>query len=275
MKLNFKKAVNDVFGLRFYWVYIFLAAVIATLSSIIQSTKGMPLHNAISNVISIFTYISTGYLLIMVNNLLHDNDLNNNDETFWQNFWNSTKKGLKCFLGTLLNTIIVFAFGALIAMVCVLTFMAITHIAITENNLFHYTSLKIILGLLALVLVVFMLFILKFLPIAFAENFSLKIMFCWRKVFKEFFFNGKAKKTLAIIGIYILIELTIFLMMFIMLFTLNLAFIYTIKTLLTNHYVLAAFLINISAVITPFLGAMAHFMLMSIIYNMLADVYKQ
>ncbi len=274
MKLNFKKAVSDVLSLKYYWIYIFLAAIVATLSSIFQSAKGLPFHDAISNVISIFTYISTGYLLIMINNLLNNKELNNADENFLQNFWNSTKNGFKCFFGTLLNTVIIFSAGAIVALMVVLVFMAITRIAVNEQNILSFPALKVALGLLAIILIILMLFVLKLLPIAYSENFSIKAMFCWRKVFKEFFQEGKTKKTLAILGIYILVELAIFLTLFLTMVIFNLIFMYTVKTLLVNHYVLTAFIINLSAVAVPFIISIAHFMLMSLIYHMLTDVYK-
>ena len=274
MNLNFKKSVNNVFSLKYFWIYLFFAAVVTTLSSILQSAKEVPFHNSISNFISIFSYISTGYLLIVINNLLHENNLNNDNENFWQNLWNSTKKGLKYFLGSLANMIIVFSVGAIIAISAVLIFMAVTHNTVTENNIFTFWQLKLILGCLAIILSIFMLFILKLLPIAYAENFSIKDMFCWKKVFKTFFQKGKTKTTLAILGIYILFLIAIFLTMFLIMFIVNLLFVYTIKTLLTNNYVAAAFLINLSGVITPFFAATAHFILISIVYNMLAYTYK-
>lgn len=275
MNLNFKKACSDVFSLKYIWIYVFFAAVIGTLSSIFQSAEGIPYHKALSNIISVFTYISTGYLLIMVNNLLHENNLNNENENFWQNLLNSTKKGFKCFFGTLLNTLIVFFFGAIIALAFVLIFMAVTHIAITENNILSFPFLKITLGLLAIVLMIFMLFILKLLPIAYAEEFSIKAMFRWKKVFKVFFLQNNAKKTFCIIGLYIISELIIFLTMFLLMFAFNIAFIFLAKSLLATHYVLTAFLINISSVMIPFLGAIAHYLLISIIFNMLTYVYKK
>ncbi|MBR2525003.1 hypothetical protein IKE67_00915 [bacterium] len=275
MTLNFKKAYSNVFSLKYLWIYIFFAAAVATLSSIFQSAKGIPYYKTISNLISVFTYIPIGYLLIMVNNLLHDRELNDNNETFLQNFWNSVKKGLKCFVGIFLNIIIVFLFSLIIALAFVWIFMAITHIEVNANNITSFPFLKIVLGLIATAFIICMLFILKLLPVAYADNFSLKAMFCWKKVFKEFFQKEIFKKTLAILGIYIAVELIIFLIMFLMLFSFNIALIFIIKNLLLNHYVIAALLINLSNVIVPFLGAIAHFILISIIYNMLADVYKK
>lgn len=275
MNLNFKKACSEVFSLKYLWIYVFFAAVIATLSSIFQSAEGVPFYKALSKLISIITYISTGYLLIMVNNLIHDRSLNDENETFLQNFWNSTKKGFHFFLGILSNTFIIFFIGAVTALIFICIFMAVTHIEVNANNITSFPFLKIVLGLLAIVLITLMLFVLKLLPIAYADNFSLKVMFCWKKVFKIFFQQDKTKKTAAILGIYILAELTIFLVMFLMMFVCNLIFIFMIKTLLMNHYILAAFLINTSNVIIPFLGAIAHFILVGIIYNMLAEVYKK
>ncbi len=274
MNLDFKKALKDVFGLKYFWIYILIFAVITTLSSIIQSAKVIPYNSLISNIISIFTYIAIGYLFIMIHNLLNNKELNT-EENFGQNLWNSTKKGLKAFVGTLSNTIIGFLFGSFIAISSVLIFMKITHNVITENNLFSFPELIVIFSVIAILMTIYMLFVLKLLPVAYAENFSLKAMFCWRKVFKEFFKKGRIKATFTVIGIYVLSIILIFTIMFITMFLFNLILVYSIKTLLNNHFILVSFLINLSSVITPFLISIMHFMLSGFIFHLLSQIYKE
>ena len=275
MNLDFKKAITDLFSLKYFWIYLLIFAVVTTLSSIIQSAHGIPYNSLISNVISIFTYIATGYLFIMVNSLLNDKSLNIDDETFGQNIWNCAKKGLKAFLGTLSNTIIGFLFGSLIAIISVFAFMKLTNNLITENNLLSFPALNIIFLLIVLFLMIYMLFVLKLLPVAYSENFSLKMMFCWRKVLKKFFQKGNIKDTLSVICIYAFSIIIIFLVMFSLMFLFNLIFVYFMKILLMKNYVAVAFLINISSVITPFAISMMHFILSGFVYHLLGQIYKR
>lgn len=275
MNLNFKKAFSDVFSLKYFWVYLFIFAVITTLSSIIQSAKVIPYNNFISNCISIFAYIATGYLFLMINNLINNKDINNNDESFIKNIIESTKKGLKAFVGTLANTLIGFICGSFVAIISVFAFIKITHNVVTEDNLFHFPVLNIIFAVIAIVLMVYMLFVLKLLAVAYCENFSLKMMFCWRKVFNRFFRKGNAKETLAAIGIYVFSIIFIFVTMFLLIFLFNFILIYFIKTLLNSHFVAVAFLINISYVIAPFFIAMFHYILSGYIFHLLGQVYKK
>jgi len=275
MNLDFKKAITDLFSLKYFWIYLLSFAVITTLSAIIQSAKVIPYNSLISNIISVFTYIAIGYLFVMVNNLIHNRELNVNDENFAQNLWNCTKKGLKAFVGTITNTIIGFLFGSLFAIAAVFSYMKVTNTVITENNLFSYPLLNLIFGLIAIFLTVYMLFVLKLLPVAYSENFSLKIMFCWRKVFKSFFQKGKTKKTFTVIGIYVISLITILLIMLAIMFLFNLVLIYFAKTLLAKHFVAVAFLINISSVIAPFTISMLHFILSGFIYHLLGQIYKE
>lgn len=274
MNLDFKKAFNDVFHLKFFWAYLFIFTIITTLSTILQSAKGVPYNNLIANILSIFTYISFGYLYIMTNNLLKDKDLNNEDETFFKNLWDSAKKGLKSFVGILANTFIGFFFFAIIAIICVFLFIKKTGIMITENNIFSYPILITIFAVITLFLTIYMLFVLKLLPVAYSENFSLKTMFCWRKVLKIFFKKDNAKNTFKVIGLYFLTVVTLFLILFLVMFLFNLIIVYSIKTILTEHFVFAAFLLNVSAVITPFIAGMLNYIVSAVTYHLLGQIYK-
>ncbi len=274
MNLDFKKAFKDVFNLKYFWAYLFIFTVITSLSTILQSAKGVPYNSLIANILSVVTYVSFGYLYLAVNNLLNDKELNNEDETFFENLWCSTKKGLKCFVGILANTFIGFVCSALFAIICVFIFIKKTGTMITENNLFSYPILIAIFAVLAVLLTIYMLFVLKLLPIAYSENFSLKTMFCWRKVLKRFFKKGNTKNTFKIIGLYFLTVITLFLMLFLVMFLFNLIVVYSIKTLLVNHYLIAAFLLNISAVITPFIAGMLNYIISAVTYHLLGQIYK-
>lgn len=271
MNLDFKKAFKDVFSLKYFWVYLFIFAVVTSLTSIVQGAKSMPYHTSISNIISVFTNISSGYLLIMVHNLLNNNELN--DETFAKSFWNSTKKGFKAFLGTLTNTIIVFTFGSLIAIAATLIFIKITKNVVTEMNLFSFPILNVIFVLIVLLISIFMLFVMKLLPIAYSKEYSLKEMFCWRKVFKAFFQKGKSKDTFLVLLSYIFILLISFAVLWGITFIFDLIMVYFTKVLLINHYMAYLIITHISNVIGPFIIGMFHFCLQGVIYHLLSQVY--
>lgn len=275
MNLDFKKAFKDVFSLQYFWFYLLFFAVITTLSFIMQSAKVILYNNLISNIFSVFAYISTGYLFLMINNLLKNNNLNNENETFFMNLLNSTKKGLKGFVGILANTIFGFLIGSVFAIISVLLFIKKTHILINENNLFDFPLLNIVFIIIAVFLTIYMLFVLKLIPTVYSENFSLKVMFCWRKVFKEFFKKGKRKATLSVLGIYIVSILIIFAILFAGIFLFNLVLIFSMKKLLVNHYVLVAFLVNLQGVIVPFLAACFNFAISGIIFHLLSQIYKK
>jgi len=271
MNLDFKKAVKDVFGLKYFWVYLFIFAVVTTLSSITQSIESMPYHTLISNFISIFTYIASGYLFIMVHNLLNNTELNN--EAISESLWNSAKRGLKAFIGTLVNTLIIFFFASLIAVGSTFIFIKTTGNTITEMNLFKFPVLNVIFLIIVLFVSLFMLFILKFLTIAYSKEFSLKEMFCWRKVFKTFFQKGKIKDTFLVIVTYISILLVASAIFLGITFAFNLLMIYFTKILLINNYIAFLLLSHISNVAGPFLIGMFHFSIQGVIYHLLAQVY--
>ena len=86
---DFKNAFKEVFGLKFFWIYMVIYAVIQTVSTIFNLAESIPYNKAISNVFSVIGYISIAYLLVMVHNLLNDKNLSDETQNFWQNFKNS------------------------------------------------------------------------------------------------------------------------------------------------------------------------------------------
>ena len=271
MNLDFKKAFRDIFGLKYFWVYILIFAAFTALSSIIQSVDSMPYHNAISNFVSIFTYIASGYLFIMIHNLINGKELN--EYSFKQSLCESTKKGLKAFVGTLTNTLIAFIAGSLVAIVSTLIFIKITGNVITESNLFSFPILNFAFATIVFILSIFMMFILKLLPVAYSKEFSLKEMFCWRKVFKSFFQKGKTKDTILILALYVLILITSLIVFWAITFFVNLTMIYLTKIMILNHYLAFLLLTHFLNVIGPFLIGMLQFFVQGLIYHLLAQVY--
>ena len=273
MNFDFKKALKDVFGLRYFWVYLFIFAVITTLSSIVQSTVNMPYRDLISNIISVFTYISSGYLFIMIHNLLCGNELN--EESFLESLWNSTKKGFKAFLGILANVVIVFSFGSVFAIAATLIFIIITKNVVSELNLFSFPALNVVFLLIAVIMGIFMLFILKMLPVAYSREYSLKEMFCWRKVFTAFFKKGKIKDTFLIVVSYIFVLILAAAVFFGVTFIFNLLIVYLTKVILINHYMAYLLITHISNVFWPFLIGVFHFSVQGVIYHLLTQIYEK
>ncbi len=270
MKLEIKKAFKDVVNLKYFVPYLFIFAVISAISAIFSGTTEMQNNVSIGNIISVLTYISLGYLFIMVNNLLNNKE-ENSDETFWASLWNSTKKGFEGFIAIAINTIllvlIVLVFVIGVVFVCSKTGL-IKDLAIAQA----YTWLKIIV---VVPLAPAVLFTLKFLPVVYSEKFSIKDTFHWIKICKNFLNKDKFKETLAIIGLYILVLVILGLLIFGFTFILNLIIVLVSKYLLQNHYVALTFMINISSVILPFIFAMLHYTISGVMFILLANVYKK
>lgn len=267
MILDLKQTFKEVFQLKYFWVYLFIYTVLATISYIFSTLKAFPHNEIISNVFSICTYIPIAYLLVMIHNLLNTTE-SNNDENFVQNLGKVTKTAVKAFFAMILNTWIVFCFDIVFISIPIVIAMVLS-IKIPKAALYIPITFIILLSVLA------MFFITKLLGVAFSKNFAIKDTLKWITVAKIFFKKGVAKKTWIIFGIYVSVCLALVCFLFGGLFLFNLTIVYFAKTLLTNHYVLMSFLLNLSNVIVPFLGAMAYFILSAVTYNLFAKIYDE
>lgn len=267
MILDFKQTFKEVFQLKYFWVYLFIYTVLATVSYIFSTLKAFPHNEVISNIFSICTYIPIAYLLVMVHNLLNKNELNN-DENFVQNLCKVTKTSIKAFFAMFLNMLIVFLFDFVFIFIPVVIAMVL---AIDIPKAVLYIPIAFVILLSALV----MLFITKLLGVAFSKNFAIKDTLKWITVAKIFFKKGFAKKTWTVFGIYVSICLALVCLLFGALFLFNLTIVYFAKTLLANHYILMSFLLNLSNVMVPFLGAMAYFILSAVTYNLFAKIHDE
>lgn len=270
MNLDLKKALEEVLKLKYFWVYTVIYAVLATTSTVFNTLENLRFHEAISNVFSILTFISIAYIIAMIHNLIHEKDLNDDNENFWQNLWKSVKIGFKASVGFLLN----------ISIICLFDFVAIILWAIINSfidktgGLINPFSI-ITFAFLLLITVLTVLFIVQLLLVSFAENYAIKDMFRWVKVAKTFFKKGLAKKTCAVIGLYLLICVLLSIILLGTLFLFNLGIAFFAKTLLENHYLTVAILVSLSGIILPFVGGFTHFMVSTYIYNLLAKIYKE
>lgn len=270
MNLDLKKALEEVFKLKYFWIYTVIYAVLATASTVFNTLENLPFHGAISNVFSILTFISIAYIVMMINNLIHEKDLNDDNENFWQNLWKSIKIGAKAFIGFLLNILIIFLFD----FVAIILWAMINPFVDKTGGLINPFSI-ITFAFLMLITVLSMLFVVKLLLVSFAENYAIKDMFRWIKVAKTFFKKGLAKKTCAVIGSYLLICVLLSIILLGTLFLFNLGIAFFAKTLLENHYLTVAILVSLSGIILPFVGGFTHFMVSTYIYNLLAKIYKE
>lgn len=262
MNLDFKKAIKDVFNLKYFWFYLIIFAILTTLSSILQFIKGLPHNDAISNIVLIFTYIATGCLYLMTNKILNNKDINSDDENFGQNLWNCTKKGLKCFAGILLNSIA--------ALIVVGSFMMILAVLFLTKFSMPVPVFWTILGFVFILFAVYMFFVVNMLAVAFCEKFALKDMFCWRKVLKNFFKKGNVKETLTVSGIYVVLFFLIMALFLINLFSVGL-----FQAIFGTDIVTIAIGVEILNIIIPFVAAMLSFILSGFTLNLFAQIYKR
>ena len=274
MNLNIKDSFKKVFSLKFFWIYLFIFAVITTISNIFQKAENIPNSSFISSFISCFSYISLGYLIIMINKVIN-NDNENFEENFWTNFVESTKQGFKALVGIFCNILILLCFDTILMIVAIGTHFFATKKLVSPTEIMNIPAFIALIAAIALFTIVSILLISHLLPVAFSEKYSIKDMFNWVKVLNIFFKKGYTKRTLAIFGIYILALIIIIGFMFSVMFIFNFVILFFAKTLLVNHYIAMAFLINLSYVLTPFLIATLNFMLSGGIFRMFANVYKE
>lgn len=271
MNLDLKKTLEEILKLKYFWIYAVIYALMTTISTFFNTLENLHFHSAISNVFSILTFISVAYIIVMINNLIHEKELNDDSENFWQNLWKSTKLGAKAFIGVFANIMIFFVFTLVLAL------LWLVPVAMLDtSNTFIKSPISIAVFILLILFSVFaMLFIVNLLLVSFAENYALKDMFRWIKVAKTFFKKGFAKKTFAVIGSYLLICVLLSAILLGSLFLFNLGIAFFAKTLLQNHYLTVAILVSLSGLILPFVGGFAHFMVSTYIYNLLAKIYKE
>ena len=142
-------------------------------------------------------------------------------------------------------------------------------------NLFSFPVLNVIYALTAILLYICIFFILKILPVAYSNKYSLKEIFRWKKVFNAFFKNGKAKDTFLVILTYAFIVIIAIVLSWGIKLVFDLIMIYFTKSLLINHYMAVLLLSHISNVAVPFLIGMFHFSIQGITYHLLAQIYSR
>lgn len=272
MKLEIKKAFKDVVSLKYFVPYMFIFTVITALGAIFSNTNDTN-NLGIGNFTSVLSYISLGYLFIMINNILNNKELNT-EESFGTSLLKSTENGFKGFVAIALNTIFLVLIVLLLVIVEVFIFSKMGLITnLNESNLI--TEYLWLLSFIIIQLAPVVLFTLKFLPVVYSERFSIKDTFHWIKICKNFFKKGSAKETFAIIGLYVLVLAILFLSIFGATFVLNLIVVLISKYLLQSHYVALTFMINVSTVILPFVFAMLQYTISGVMFTLLANVYKK
>ena len=272
MKLEIKKAFKDVVSLKYFVPYMFIFTVITALGAIFSNTNDTN-NLGIGNFTSVLSYISLGYLFIMINNILNNKELNT-EESFGTSLLKSTENGFKGFVAIALNTIFLVLIVLLLVIVEVFIFSKMGLITnLNESNLL--TESLWLFSFIIIQLAPVVLFTLKFLPVVYSERFSIKDTFHWIKICKNFFKKGSAKETFAIIGLYVLVLAILFLSIFGATFVLNLIVVLISKYLLQSHYVALTFMINVSTVILPFVFAMLQYTISGVMFTLLANVYKK
>lgn len=270
---DFKNAFKEVFGLKFFWIYMVIYAVIQTVSTIFNLAESIPYNKAISNVFSVIGYISIAYLLVMVHNLLNDKNLSDETQNFWQNFKNSIKVWFKGVIGLTACMVIIFS-GTFVSSVLLVVSMMISK-PVLFDEIVQTPLFIIIFGLIMLLTILGLIFVLELVSICFAKNYAIRDVFRWGRVVKTFFKKGFAKRTCSILGIEILASLILLIVLLGVYLVFDLGLTYSAKNLLANNYMLLLFLFGILNIIIPFVASALHFMLSSAVYNLLAKVYKE
>lgn len=273
MKLDIKNNFKALFSLKHFWVYMFIFAVITTVSSVIQSSN-MHYGSQISSLISILSYISLGYLFIMVHKIIN-NKPENEEENFKTNFIESAKRGFMALVGIISNLFILILTDVIIMFFSIVGYYFFTKKLLKMSELFTVKPLLFILLVIAVFTVFAIILISHILPVVFSYNYSIRNMFKWRKIFNVFFKNGYAVKTFSVLGFYFVTLITIVCVLFVVTFIFNFLALFFAKFLLETHYIALAFLINLSNVFVPFAVATLNFILSAMTFRMFANIFKE
>lgn len=268
---NFKNIVN----LKYFQFFVFLYAMGATLNFIVSSgNSSSAIKVVISFVVMFLTYIPHGYIMNVLNNIIHEKELIEEQASFKVIFNNSFFTALKGFLAILLNSLI---WGVFLSTVVIATAFALK-IMPAESNMDVIIKNPVILTEF-LVIICFIMLLFSLIPIAFSDKFSIKDSFRWLNIFKIFFKNWK--KTIVVLLIFALLVITLFILMYITMFICNYIVLVVFNEIVKKASVQTdalsgtGFIFYVIEVAVPFLFSMANFVVTATISSVLANIYKE
>lgn len=275
MNLGLIKNFKNIINLKYFQFFVFLYAMGSTLNFIISSNHNYSLIKTLIYLGVIFlTFIPHGYIMNVLNNIIHEKELLGEQTSFNEIFSKSFLTATKGFCAVFLNSLI---WGLFLSIVIIGTAFALK-IMPAESNMDVVMKNPVILTEF-LIIGSFVMLLFTLIPIAFSEKFSIKDSFRWLNIFKIFFKNWK--KTIVVLLIFVFLVTILFVLMYITMFICNylalIIFNEIVKKASVQTDVLSGtgFIFYVIEVAVPFIFSMANFVVTATISCMLANVYRE
>ena len=243
----------------------------STLNFIVSSNHNLSLLKLVISFSVIFlTYIPHGYIMNILNSIIHEKELIDERASFKDIFNKSFLTAAKGFLAIFLNSLI---WGLVLSALIIGTAFALK-IMPAESNMDIVIKNPIILTE-SLIIIAFVILLFTLIPIAFSDKFSIKDSFRWLNIFKIFFKNWK--KTIVVLLLFAFLVSALFILMSITMFICNYLVLLVFNELVKKSSIQSGmgFIFYLIEVTVPFLFSMVNFVVTATISCILANIYKE
>lgn len=261
MKLQLGQTLKDIFKQENYCKYLVFFALLSSFGGIVSNANNLPFRWEIYTIASVILYIPLGYVINFVHSRINESSEENT-------FSLSAQTGMKLFIALITNTIIagIIISGVLVAAALITKFPVEgfnnPKILLTNPVMFCVTA----------ILALFCVLLFTFMNVKFADKYSIKDTFNWFLIFKPFFkkFRDTAL-TLIVLGLIFLVIITV---VFAINIALNYGALFVAQALPQTAIAVTGTVLILLSVTVTVVVACIHYIFLSMLYTLLADIYK-
>ena len=261
MKLQLVQTLKDIFKQENYCKYLVFFALLSSFGGIVSNANNLPFRWEIYTIASVILYIPLGYVINFVHSRINESSEENT-------FSLSAQTGMKLFIALITNTIIA---GIIISGVLVAAAL------ITKFPVEGFNNPKILLTnpvmlCVTAILALFCVLLFTFMNVKFADKYSIKDTFNWFLIFKPFFKKFKdTALTLIVLGLIFLVIITV---VFAINIALNYGALFVAQALPQTAIAVTGTVLILLSVTVTVVVACIHYIFLSMLYTLLADIYK-
>lgn len=261
MKLQLGQTLKDIFKQENYCKYLVFFALLSSFGGIVSNANNLPFRWEIYTIASVILYIPLGYVINFVHSRINESSEENT-------FSLSAQTGMKLFIALITNTIItgIIISGVLVAAALITKFPVEgfnnPKILLTNPVMFCVTA----------ILALFCVLLFTFMNVKFADKYSIKDTFNWFLIFKPFFKKFKdTVLTLIVLGLIFLVIITV---VFAINIALNYGALFVAQALPQTAIAVTGTVLILLSVTVTVVVACIHYIFLSMLYTLLADIYK-
>lgn len=261
MKLQLGQTLKDIFKQENYCKYLVFFALLSSFGGIVSNANNLPFRWEIYTIASVILYIPLGYVINFVHSRINESSEENT-------FGLSAQTGMKLFIALITNTIIagIIISGVLVAAALITKFPVEgfnnPKILLTNPVMFCVTA----------ILALFCVLLFTFMNVKFADKYSIKDTFNWFLIFKPFFKKFKdTALTLIVLGLIFLVIITV---VFAINIALNYGALFVAQALPQTVIAVTGTVLILLSVTVTVVVACIHYIFLSMLYTLLADIYK-